>query len=72
MSKIYRAVLAGTGSIADAHVRAIEATNGRVQLVAAMDIDAKRIGEFGRKNNVTQTFTDYSTCLLYTSDAADE
>ncbi len=33
MSKIYRAVLAGTGSIADAHVRAIEATNGRVQLV---------------------------------------
>jgi len=63
MSKIYRAVLAGTGSIADAHVRAIEATNGRVQLVAAMDIDAKRIGEFGRKNNVTQTFTDYSTML---------
>lgn len=63
MSTTYRAVLAGTGSIADAHVRAIEATHGRVQLVAAMDIDANRIGEFGRKNNVTQTFTDYSTML---------
>ena len=33
--KTYRAVLAGTGIIADAHVRAVEATNGRVVLVAA-------------------------------------
>lgn len=63
MTKIYRAVLAGTGSIADAHVRAIEATTGRVQLVAAMDIDAQRIADFGHKHHLAQTFTDYTTML---------
>src|SRR4051812_46125300 len=31
--KTYRAVLVGTGSIGDAHVRAVEATQGRVKLV---------------------------------------
>jgi len=41
--KTYRAALVGTGSIGDAHVRAVEATSGRVALVAAVDIDAQRV-----------------------------
>ncbi len=63
MTKTYRAVLAGTGSIGDAHVRAVEATRGRVQLVAAMDIDATRVGEFAKRYHVAQAFTDYATML---------
>ena len=41
--KTYRAVLVGTGSISEAHVRAVEATQGRVTLEAAVDIDADRV-----------------------------
>ena len=66
MSKTYRAVLAGTGSIGDAHVRAIEATHGRVQLVAAMDIDATRVREFAARFHIPETFTDYATMLEQT------
>jgi predicted dehydrogenase len=64
--KTYRAVLAGTGSIADAHVRAVEATHGRVKLVAAADLDAKRVGDFGARFHIAETFTDYATMLRTT------
>lgn len=64
--KTYRAVLAGTGSIADAHVRAIEATQGRVKLVAAADLDAKRVGDFAARFQVQDTFTDFATMLRTT------
>jgi predicted dehydrogenase len=64
--KTYRAVLAGTGSIADAHVRAVEATHGRVKLVAAADLDAKRVGDFGARFHISETFTDYATMLQAT------
>src|SRR5438874_10416481 len=61
--KTYRAALVGTGSIADAHVRAVEATRGRVKLVAAVDVDAARIRAFGLQFHVPETFTDYATML---------
>jgi predicted dehydrogenase len=61
--KTYRAVLAGTGSIADAHVRAVEATQGRVTLVGAADIDAGRVADFGARHHLSDTFTDYATML---------
>lgn len=61
--KTYRAVLAGTGSIADAHVRAVADTGGRVQLVAAADIDAARVQAFCTKSGVPEGFTDYGTML---------
>lgn len=61
--KTYRAVLAGTGSIADAHVRAIEGTQGRVTLVAAADLDATRVRDFGARHHLAETFTDYATML---------
>jgi predicted dehydrogenase len=63
MTKTYRAVLAGTGSIADAHVRAVEATQGRVTLVGAMDIDAGRLRTFATRHNLPGVFTDYATML---------
>jgi predicted dehydrogenase len=61
--KAYRAVLAGTGSIADAHVRAVESTRGRVTLVAAADIDAKRVQDFTTRFHIPEKFTDYNTML---------
>ncbi len=62
-SKTYRAVLAGTGSIGDAHVRAVEATRGRVKLVAAMDIDAPRVADFVARSKIPEAFTDYAEML---------
>jgi predicted dehydrogenase len=64
--KTYRAVLAGTGSIGDAHVRAVDATQGRVQLVAATDIDAKRVTDFAARHRIPETFTDYAEMLRVT------
>ncbi len=61
--KTYRAVLVGTGSIGEAHVRAVEATQGRVVLDAAVDIDASRVGEFARRHAIPHAFTDYATML---------
>ena len=61
--KTYRAVLVGTGSIADAHVRAVEATRGRVVLVAAVDLNAKRVADFGTRFHLPETFTDYDVML---------
>ena len=64
--KTYRAVLAGTGSISDAHVRAIEATHGRVKLVAAADLDAQRVKDFTTRFHIPGTFTDYAAMLRET------
>ncbi len=61
--KTYRAVLAGTGSIGDAHVRAIEATQGRVKLIAAADIDATRVRDFTTRHKISESFTDYGAML---------
>jgi predicted dehydrogenase len=61
--KTYRAVLVGTGSIGEAHVRAVEATMGRVILDAAVDIDANRVGDFARRHAIPHVFTEYSAML---------
>lgn len=61
--KTYRAALVGTGSIGDAHVRAVETTNGRVVLEAAVDIDATRVEDFARRHSIPRSFTDYATML---------
>jgi predicted dehydrogenase len=61
--KTYRAALVGTGSIGEAHVRAVEATLGRVTLDAAVDIDAGRVSDFARRHAIPHTFTDYGTML---------
>ncbi len=64
--KTYRAVLAGTGGIGDAHVRAVAATGGRVRLVAAADLDAKRVQEFAARHQIPETFTDFTAMLAAT------
>jgi predicted dehydrogenase len=61
--KTYRAVLAGTGSIGDAHVRAVDATQGRVRLVGAADLDAKRVADFAARHRIPETFTDFGKML---------
>jgi predicted dehydrogenase len=61
--KTYRAALVGTGSISEAHVRAVEATQGRVVLEAAVDIDATRVADFARRHGIPQHFTDYEGML---------
>lgn len=63
MSQTYRALLVGTGSVAESHVRAIEGSQGRVQLAGAMEIDAERLKAFGAKFGVAALFTDYAEAL---------
>lgn len=61
--KTYRAALVGTGSIGEAHVRAVEATLGRVRLEAAVDINAERVADFARRHGIAHTYTDAATML---------
>ena len=63
MKQTYRAVLAGTGGIGDTHARAVQATQGRVELVAAMDVDAARAAAFTTKWGIARTFTDYTEMI---------
>lgn len=59
----YRALLVGTGGIGDAHVRAAEASGGRVQLVAAVDLDRERVQAFCTRHGVPSAYTDYTVAL---------
>ncbi len=61
--KTYRAVIVGTGGISEAHVRAVEATQGRVALVAACDIDAGRARAFCDRFKIPTAHTDYAGML---------
>lgn len=63
MKKTYRAVLVGTGGIGDAHVRAVTTLPGRMQLVAACDIDATRANDFCKRHGIPAAHTDYATML---------
>ena len=63
MKKPYRVVLVGTGGIGDAHVNAVAALPGRVQLVAACDIDQARASSFTLRHSIPNAHTDYATML---------
>jgi predicted dehydrogenase len=63
MSQTYRAVLIGTGSVADSHVRAIEETRGRVKLVSAVDVDPERVNAFATRHRISTRHTDYRVAL---------
>ena len=63
MSQTYRAVLIGTGSVADSHARAIEETRGRVRLVSAVDIDSDRLKAFCSRHRVPAAHADYHVAL---------
>jgi predicted dehydrogenase len=66
MSKTYRALLVGTGSVADTHFRAIEETRGRVELIAAVDIDPIRVRAFCDRHNIPMAYVDYAAALKAT------
>jgi len=61
--KTYRTVLVGTGGIADAHVAAVAALPGRLQLVAACDIDAARARAFCERHKLPGSYTDFAAML---------
>jgi predicted dehydrogenase len=61
--KTYRALLVGTGAIAETHARAVEANQGRVELAAAVDIDSTRVEEFCQRHGVPGAHTDYAAAL---------
>lgn len=63
MSQTYRAVLVGTGSVADSHARAIEEARGRLRLVAAVDLDLPRVQAFCARHKVPAAHTDYQVAL---------
>jgi predicted dehydrogenase len=63
MSQTYRALLVGTGSVADSHVRAIEGSRGRMQLAGAVEIDAERLQTFGVRHKLSSLYTDYAAAL---------
>jgi predicted dehydrogenase len=63
MTQPYRAVLVGTGSVADSHARAIEETRGRVKLVSAVDVDRARVNAFCSRHRIANAHTDYHVAL---------
>ena len=63
MSQTYRALLVGTGGVADSHVRAIEDSRGRVELAAAVDVDRARAEAFGARHKLPAVYTDFAAAL---------
>lgn len=63
MTQPYRAVLVGTGGIADAHLNAVKDNADKVTLVAAVDVNQASVDAFCERAGVPQAFTDYTTML---------
>lgn len=61
--KTYRAVIVGTGNSVNNHLQAIHSMQERVELVAAVDIDAQRVEQFCTLNKVPKWYTDVSEML---------
>jgi predicted dehydrogenase len=58
-----RAALVGTGGIASEHARTIRAAGGRVELVAAGDLDPARLAEFSDLHHIPRTYPTTSALL---------
>lgn len=63
MNQVYRALLVGTGNVAESHVRAIEQTGGRVTLAGAVEIDEARLKTFCAKHKIPAAHLDYAKAL---------
>ncbi|MEO5959460.1 MAG: Gfo/Idh/MocA family oxidoreductase [Opitutaceae bacterium] len=63
MSQAYRALLVGTGAVADSHVDAIAQSRGRVVLCGAVDIDRARLNAFCARSRISAGYTDYGAAL---------
>jgi predicted dehydrogenase len=60
----YRAAIAGTGSIADAHARAVRAAANRAMLVAVADVDPERARAFARPWGIPRAYASLAELLL--------
>ncbi|WP_380173963.1 Gfo/Idh/MocA family protein [Kineococcus sp. DHX-1] len=60
---VRRAVVVGTGAIAHSHVRALRALGDRVEVVAAVDVDADRAAAFAAEWSVPRTATTLTEVL---------
>ena len=58
-----RAVLIGTGSVAQSHVQALRSAGNRVDFGAAMDIDEGRVRAFCAHHGVPRSYTDVDQLL---------
>lgn len=58
-----RAAIVGTGGIARAHVAALREAGGRVELVAAVDVDPSRVESFCATHGIPRPYTDTGRML---------
>lgn len=58
-----RAAMIGTGGIAKSHVNALRQMGRRVELLAAVDIDAVRVAQFSSEHAIPHSFTDVDRML---------
>lgn len=58
-----RVAIIGTGSIANAHMRALREMGVRVRVVAAVDVDRPRVEAFGATYDLPHTYTDATAML---------
>ncbi|MEV0614189.1 Gfo/Idh/MocA family oxidoreductase [Nonomuraea sp. NPDC050404] len=61
--RTYRAAIVGTGGIAGAHAKAVQASGGRVELVAVADVDTGRAAEFAAKFGGPNTYASAEELL---------
>jgi len=59
----YRTAIVGTGGIATAHAQALARSDGRADLVAAVDVDPGRARTFAATWNVPRTYTGLTELL---------
>lgn len=62
-SKTVRTAIIGTGGIAGSHVNAARAAGERVELAAAMDIDADRVDAFCETHEIPGKYTNFAELL---------
>lgn len=58
-----KCVLVGTGGIADSHVKAVRSQEGRLELVAAMDVDLEKGRVFCEKSGIERCYGDFEELL---------
>jgi predicted dehydrogenase len=58
-----KAAIVGTGAIAHEHAAGLQAQGGRVRLVAAVDLDPGRLGDFCESRGVRSAYTDLDLML---------
>ncbi len=61
-----RVAIIGTGGIAKSHMQALLHEQARVQVVAAVDIDAERVDQFCETYSIPGRYTDAGTMLAQT------